>query len=181
MVVLSVEILEKFDIINSYKGGEYMSHNQFIEKYNHISEEFILGGGYTGIELLQAIHIYLFEEECHAGKIRYEEKSSSKKTLADQIKNIWELNNKEISTTEYIKKVSLCIAIIYMYQPFYDGNSRTCLILQNILLKRKGMTLELSPKEEQMDKRLLAIIYHEQDNQITSTVERVKQQVKMIR
>lgn len=45
MVVLSVEILEKFDIINSYKGGEYMSHNQFIEKYNHISEEFILGGG----------------------------------------------------------------------------------------------------------------------------------------
>ena len=140
----------------------------FIEKYyNHLC-------CYSGIKLLQAIHVYLFIGNCDAGYIRYKNDSEFIQNMEKEIEQVQVMYTKAFSIDAYILQVCRCIAIIWLYQPFVDGNTRTCLLLQDFFLRQKGLALR---NESQDD--LIALLYDEQDS-VEPTAEIIKNKIYKI-
>ena len=50
---------------------------------------------------------------------------------------LFESMKEGLPTHELIECIENVLALIYLYQPFYDGNRRSCLILQKILYERE--------------------------------------------
>lgn len=73
-------------------------------------------------------------------------------------------NMKEgLPTHELIECIENVLALIYLYQPFYDGNRRCCLILQKILYQLLGIQLYIPLDEKIINYSLVELFYYETD------------------
>lgn len=81
--------------------------------------------------------------------------------------------NKSLLLDEYIENVCYCVAVICLYQPFFDGNTRVCLILQKLLLEAKGIKIK-SLENESLNNKLIPIFYSEEDSVPETTLIKVK-------
>lgn len=97
------------------------------------------------IFLLCYIHYYLFSECEMAGLIRPSlENSKEYEKINILLQELNEYINKDVDINKYIEIVCRCTSIIYTFQPFYDGNTRTMLALQKILLNKKRLNFKIN-------------------------------------
>lgn len=98
----------------------------FIKKLNAIDYRILFSLSFD-ITILEVIHFYLFAGYSHGGVVRYDKEDVEYHQIQKVMKQVFELLTNYISTEEYILECIRLISIIYLYQPFFDGNSRTCL------------------------------------------------------
>lgn len=155
--------------------NDYLSHEVFLQKYKTVPKD-TLYQNVVSMPFLQAIHAYLFREQLDAGIMRYQKKDLEYQNLERLIQRYSLLISKTKNVDEYLNYVVNLVGLIYMYQPFYYGNSRTCLVLQQLLLHQKGMELRLP--DDKIDKSIIAVFYSEDDKASDSTIQIVKQYIR---
>lgn len=149
-----------------------MSHSEFIKKYEefqllHFTPQTFL------INLLQLIHGYLFSGDT---ELRYQPESLEYQRIQVELQRLYMLTKENIDLDDYIKWVCQSVTVIHMYQPFFDGNTRTCLILQKLVFAMKGITLHL-PEKVEIGRQLIGILYHEDEEIGESTFQFVKKHI----
>ena len=68
------------------------------------------------------------------------------------------------NSDEFILNALRLIAIIFLYQSFYDGNSRVCLTLLKLLLESIGLGLYLEDDEKNLNRHILSTFYTPDDD-----------------
>lgn len=145
-----------------YPGGFGMTHETFIKKFNAIDYRTLFSLSFD-ITILEVIHFYLFADYSHGGVVRYDKEDVEYHQIQKVMKQVFELLTNYVSTEEYILECIRLISIIYFYQPFFDGNSRTCLCFLKILLEQRCMILHLDENKEKINREILSVFYTPED------------------
>ena len=135
-----------------------MKHSEFLEKYRNINCLLILLNNFD-ISLLENIHYHLFND-CEDGEIlRYKPDDLEYKEIDQVMQRYIRLLTSIKNSDEFILNALRLIAIIFLYQPFYDGNSRVCLTLLKLLLESIGLGLYLEDDEKNLNRHILSTFY----------------------
>lgn len=147
--------------VKIYVGG-IMRDIQFETKYNNFNLSIINPNTY-GFKLIDQIHNYLFDFNEPYSNVRIQTELIDK--LNDQINSVMKKRFRGILSDE-IDELLKVVAIIRLYQPFYDGNRRTCFLLLKYFFDNNNLTF-LSKLDENFDDfiyELIPIIYSENES-----------------
>lgn len=81
----------------------------------------------------------------------------------------------EINIDEYIAAVGKCTSLIHTYQPFYDGNTRTCLLLQKISFQKIKLNFNINNKVEDLKQSTIRMIFSLEEEVSLNYVSTIKQ------
>lgn len=111
---------------------------------------------------LLEIHYYIFGDSKTKGLRCTDEKIKDKVDLL--LKNTCFYLKNDLSLEMILKIINKCIAIFYMYQLFYDGNRRTCLVLQKLLLEMVNLKVKKRESDESLNSVSIPLFYDETDD-----------------
>jgi len=106
-------------------------------KKNFEEKELQINISLNGYDLLASIHLMLFSKRYNGFNNikRFPNNSDEAKGVDECVNDLFALDlseSSELIATEIAKNIS----ILYLYQPFYDGNSRTLLFFLKYLISR---------------------------------------------
>ena len=137
---------------------DLLEYKIFVEKYYRVSLSFLLEVPFN-IQLLLKIHEYLFGDKY----IKYDASDEEYVKINDLMNKLFENMKKGLPTHKLIECIENMLGLIYLYQPFYDGNRRSCLILQKILYHLLGIQLYIPLDEKIINYSLVELFYYETD------------------
>ena len=137
---------------------ELLGYKEFIEKYNKVDFSFFLEVPFN-IELLLKIHDYLFGNM----DIKYDASDEVYVKINIQMKRVFEYMKMQLPKYKIMECIENMLGLIYLYQPFYDGNRRSCLILQKILYQLLGIQLYIPLNRKNSNSSLIELFYYESD------------------
>ncbi len=149
---------------------------KFEEKYNTFNSNMVNFNAY-GFTLIDQIHNYLFDYNEPYYDVRVKSEMINK--LSDEINLIINKRFKGILIEEIDKLLKL-IAVIRLYQPFYDGNRRTCFLLLKYYFDSNNIKfiLKLDENYDDFIYNLIPIIYSESDEINSEYKKRILSLVK---
>lgn len=153
-----------------------MKHSEFITKYKRVDGKAILQFP-INIKFLCAIHNYLFAYEDFGGILRYPEDDEIYQRLKNVVKELANLLIDSKTYEEYISECLRLVSIIYLYQPFYDGNSRLCLCLFKMLIEYRGYGLHIDENEETINRDTLMLFYTPEEKIPESVLKRIDKRI----
>lgn len=73
--------------------------------------------------------------------------------------------------------LSKCISSIWLYQPFFDGNTRTVILLLKLFALVKGYEFryDMSADNEEDYKKFVSLIYSEKDMVSEESIQKIKE------
>ena len=77
--------------------------------------------------------------------------------ILDDINNYSSIKNPVILLKTIIEKAIYAAALIKLYQPFFDGNNRTALVVLKDILNKKGIYFDYEHAAKDMEEHSLTI------------------------
>lgn len=141
-----------------------MRHEVFASKFNNVTPEYIpsFEPNYSS---LSNIHLYLFfGTDLDAGKRRCSEAIQLK--IDKILMNLQNINFEQLSSRDIAAILCQTVSTIWLYQPFFDGNTKTMVTFLKIFLMSRGFDLsyEVSEQEEHDYKKFISLIYSDEDS-----------------
>lgn len=134
----------------------------------------------AGYDFLELIHLTLFHYEQNEAIKRYKDDSEEYKIINNCVNNLLELDLcANINQISYI--IAKNLSVIYMYQPFSDGNTRTISLFFNYLLSHK-----YNVSVEQLDNIhnkgcLYSTLYYKDDEPSKTNVLYIQEKLSLTR
>lgn len=153
-----------------------MTHEEFKDKFNNLDYNYF-NNHISYIDLLVDIHNFLFEDEPHAGILRCSDYHKEKINLI--IKDLLEIDFDE-NIYEVSKKLCQGVSTIWLYQPFYDGNTKTSLTLLKfiILSKDRDFNYKIPDEENDKYKKLVPLIYSKNSKVPNKSIRLIKKNIQ---
>ncbi len=147
-----------------------MEHFEFVQKYNDFNIDFNLES-MPYFELLIHLHTYLFGKD----KVRCEEKYQRR--INNLIQNVMISDFSNMTLYTLSETLSKCISSIWLYQPFFDGNTRTVILLLKLFALVKGYEFryDMSAGNEEDYKKFVSLIYSEKDMVSEESIQKIKE------
>jgi fido (protein-threonine AMPylation protein) len=133
-------------------------------KYNNVTLEDIPFQT-LNYDLLVKIHLYLFNDIASvAGEMRVP--SDVQEKINHILTKLDKLDVSKLSIHEIAENLCRAISIIWLYQPFFDGNSRVLATFLKLFLLSRGIDFKYTIDEhnEHDYKKIISVLYSPDDN-----------------
>ncbi len=132
----------------------------FKDIYNQVNSTILQNK--LDITTLKLIHKLLFKDLKYSGEFRNYIRDDCEYIIEEQINLVKNALDESFTQEEFMLVLIRCISIIYLYQPFMDGNHRVCLLLAKILMELKGFKMR-KIEESYFDIEIIPILYSKDD------------------
>jgi fido (protein-threonine AMPylation protein) len=155
-----------------------MNNKIFAQKFNNITLDDVPFQN-LDFDLLEKIHLYLFAGiDDDAGKKRCSDIIMKKINLL--MYNLQSQDFSNITVHEMSEILCETISIIRLFQPFYDGNTKTLVTFLKLFLmsKKINFSYEVNEYDEHDYKKFINLIYSDDDHVNCKTVKIIENYIE---